>query len=388
MRQADRVSKALLTSVLAAGCTAAQVRYQPMQSGAPSAEGALGVLYLVGDAGEVNQGRDDVLAHLSADIEAVARAGAGPPVVVAFLGDNVYERGATAEPTPAELEKLGGQVRALGRAPNVRGVFMPGNHDWAKGAPDEEGRAALERQRAWLDRLSDGRDVHLVPGDGCPGPVTEEMGRAAQLVFVDTEWLLRGSEDRCGTSAGFYDRLTDTLRVSARRDVPIVVLAHHPLASGGPHGGHVAPFQRGPLLYFLATKSGAIRQDLTSTAYAAMIGGISGAITQSGARPLIQAAGHDHTLQVIRLARAGEPAYQLVSGAASRVSRSRALTGTRYAAEGYGYMRVDFLGPGARLVVFAREVDEGPVRAVFTCTLSAAAPEAECPQAHSMEAPR
>jgi hypothetical protein len=381
MARNARITAPLLAAVLTGGCIPAQVRYRAIQAPAPDAREALAVLYLVGDAGEVNEERGDVLGHLRRDIDSIARAGDGPPIVVAFLGDNIYERGATEGPSDADLEKLGGQVRALGRSANVRGIFVPGNHDWAKGASLEVGRVAIERQRAWLDRLSDGRDVALVPSDGCPGPVGEELGRAARLVFIDTEWLLRGSEDQCGTVEAFYERLTAELSESEGRGRPIVVLAHHPLASGGPHGGHVAPFQRGPLLYFLATKSGAIRQDLSSTAYRAMLRGISGSIAASGARPLVEAAGHDHTLQVIRMGGAGEPAYQLVSGAGSRSSRSGALAGTRYATDGFGYMRLDFHESGARLVVFARNIEEGPVRAVFACTLSPAAPEGECPPA-------
>lgn len=381
MGRNDRITTVLLAIVLTGGCAPAQVRYRPIGPAAPAVDAALAVLYLVGDAGEVNDERGDVLEHLRRDIDSVAHAGAGRPVVVAFLGDNVYERGATADPTATDLDKLGGQVRALGRSPNVRGIFVPGNHDWAKGAPREVGRVAIEEQRAWLSQLSEGRDVDLVPADGCPGPVGEDLGSAARLVFIDTEWLLRGSGDRCGTAEAFYDRLTTELRESAGRGRPIVILAHHPLASGGPHGGHVAPFQRGPLLYFLATKSGAIRQDLASTAYRAMRRGITRAIAASGARPLAEVAGHDHTLQVIRMEGVGEPAYQLVSGAASRSSRSGALAGTRYATDGFGYMRLDFHGSYVRLVVFAREVDAKPVRHVFTCVISSGAPEGECPAA-------
>jgi len=385
MGRTDRFTTALLAVVLMGGCTPVQVRYGTSRADVPAAEGALAVLYLVGDAGEVNQERDDVLEHLRLDIDSVASEGRGPPIVVAFLGDNVYERGATVDPSPADLEKLGGQVRALGQSPNVRGVFVPGNHDWAKGASPDVGQAAIEEQRAWLRRLSEGRDVDMVPTDGCPGPVGEDLGRAARLVFIDTEWLLRGSEDRCGPADAFYDRLTTELNESAGRGAPIVILAHHPLASGGPHGGHVAPFQRGPLLYFLATKSGAIRQDLSSTAYEAMRRGISRTIAASGARPLLQAAGHDHTLQVIRMGGVGEPAYQLVSGAASRSSRSRAVAGTRYATDGFGYMRLDFYRSYARLVVFAREIRAGPVRAVFACAITAGSPEDECPAAPLQE---
>jgi hypothetical protein len=336
-------------------------------------------LYLVGDGGEVNPDREAVLAHLRSDIEAVARGGAGPPVAVTFLGDNIYDDGAPMDPTPEEIEKLAGQVRALGSAPNVHGIFVPGNHDWAMGAPLEDGREAVARQRAWIDSMSSRQDVRFLPEDGCPGPATEDIGGLVHLVFIDTEWLLRTPEERCGSAADFYARLAADLR--AHRDQPVVVLSHHPLASGGPHAGNVSLLDRGPLIYYVAAKSGVSRQDLSSGAYTAMRQGIARAIAESGAPPLIHAAGHDHTLQVIRMAGPDEPRYQLVSGALAKSDAVRRIDGTRYATDGFGYMRLDFVGQQVQVTVFARHVSGGPVRAVFGCTLSQSAPADECPEA-------
>jgi hypothetical protein len=77
----------------------------------------------------------------------------------------------------------------------------------------------------------------------------------------------------------------------------------------------------------------------------------------------------------------GQPAYQLVSGAGSRSTNSRRIDGTRYATNGFGYMRVDVGTVRAHLTVYARGLDGGDVQTVFACTLTAAAPEAECPEA-------
>jgi hypothetical protein len=337
------------------------------------------VLYLVGDAGEVNPERADVLAHLSDDISALTRNGGGPPVVVTFLGDNIYDEGLPLEPSEEDLEKLAGQVVALGEYPAVRGVFLPGNHDWANGASTEDGRAAVERQVAWIERVSPGRDIGFLPDDGCPGPAVADIGASLHLVFIDTEWLLRTPEQRCGTADAFYARLTADLR--ANRDKRVVILAHHPMVSGGPHGGNVAPFQKGPFVYYLARRSGAGVQDLTSGRYSSMVRRLREAIASSGTTPLAQAAGHDHTLQVIRMAEAGDPAFQLVSGAGSKSERSRHIDGMRYATDGFGYMRLDFAARGVRLTVFARDVDAGPVRSVFSCDLMADASLAPCPEA-------
>ena len=71
----------------------------------------------------------------------------------------------------------------------------------------------------------------------------------------------------------------------------------------------------------------------------------------AGAPPLIYAAGHDHTLQVI----AGTSTrYVLVSGTGTfgHIDRVAALDSTRFARSASGFMRVEFLRDGrARLGV-------------------------------------
>jgi len=386
---------ASFTAVLAFGCSANRVRYASISSLAPAAGTPSAVLYLVGDAGEANAARDAVLAGLSADIDSVARAGQGPPVLVVFLGDNIYVEGAPERPSEDDLRKLSGQVQAIPRLPNVRAVFVPGNHDWGNGGPHDEGLAAVQRQRDWAASMADGRSIGFLPSDGCAGPAAEALGEAARLVFLDTEWLLRERADpRCGSPAEAYARLADTLRASGSR--PTVVVAHHPLVTGGPHGGNVSVLEWPPVAYYLAAKSGSIRQDLGSRAYTAMRREIAAAIEASDASPLVYASGHEHTLQVIRMGGADAPAYQIVSGSASRTSSVARVEGTRYASSSHGYVRLELREPGARVVVFAlpdgsdgpdaRAADGAPdvatgVRAVFACTLTSAALASECAEA-------
>jgi hypothetical protein len=362
-----------------AGCTPKQVLYEPTLGGDEAAGPLEAVLYLVGDAGEVNPEREDVLTHLSRDIDSVSEAPGAPPVVVAFLGDNIYEEGLPTEPSEEDLQKLAGQVLALGDHPGVSGVFLPGNHDWAHGAALADGRAAIARQRDWIERFTPGRDIRFLPDDGCAGPAIVDVGGSVHLVFVDTEWLLRSPERECGTAEDFYARLTQDLAANADRRT--VVLAHHPLASGGPHGGNVAPLERGPFVFYLARKSGIGVQDLMSRRYAAVVTRIREAISESGTRPLAFAGGHDHTLQVIGMDGPGTPSYQLVSGAGSRSERTMWIDGMRYAKEGYGYMRLDFGASRVVLTVFARDLDQGPVDTVFRCLLAADEAPAECPEA-------
>lgn len=380
------------TLVLVAGlswawsCTPAQARYQPVVGPSAPTEPVEATLFLVGDAGEVNPHSTAVLAHLGEEIASVASGPAAGPVLVAFLGDNLYEAGAAADNEDSDLAIIEAQVATVGRHAGVRGVFVPGNHDWSKGGADDQGREAVRLQQDWISRLGAGRAVALLPADACPGPAGVDLSPSIRLLFVDTEWLLRQPDDDCGSADDFYERLQRDLEQN--RGKRIVVMSHHPMASGGSHAGHIAPFQNGPLLYYLVRKSGASVQDLASPRYAEMIRRLEGAFAASGARPLLHAAGHDHTLQVIRLMGPGRPAYQVVSGAGSRSTNSRRIDGTRYATNGFGYVRVDFSAASARLTVYARDLEGGAVRPVFACTLTEAAPEDECPEAPTAEADR
>jgi len=367
-------------------CTAPQVRYGSAFAPAPAGVAVSATLYLVGDAGEINDHSTAVLAHLRGSIEALLRDGPPRPVVVAFLGDNLYEMGAQTDREANDLAILEAQTGALPPHPDVRGVFLPGNHDWAQGGADDLGRRAVRLQQDWISRLGSSHNVGLLPADACPGPAGLDVGPALRLVFVDTEWLLRRPADDCGDADAFYTRLLAEL--AASRSKQVVLLSHHPLASGGAHAGHVAPFERGPFFYYLWKKSGVSAQDLASGRYEEMIRRFAETVEAGGVRPLFHAAGHDHSLQVIRLSRPDQPAYQLVSGAGSRSTNSRRIDGTRFATNGFGYMRVDFTGSGTHLTVYQRELEGGPVRAVFACSLSAPGAADTCAEAPLAEPTR
>lgn len=366
----------LLAGTSTAGCTATQVEYEATLAPPPLSPSPEATLFLVGDAGEANEERSAVLAHLRSEVDAASASGV--PVVVAYLGDNIYEVGARPSALEEDLPKLEAQVEPIPARSNVRGVFVPGNHDWAKGGAAAIGRAAVQTQREWLGRIAEGRNVALLPGDGCPGPSTVELGTAAHLVFIDTEWLLREPPGECGGAESFYERLEADLQRFPDR--PIVAMGHHPMVTGGPHGGNVAPLYRGPFVFYLATKAGVSRQDLVSSSYAAMITRLDSAFLRSGNPPLVFAAGHDHNLQVIR-SEALAATYQLVSGSGSKSSNARRIDGTRYATNGHGYMRLDFLPSEVRLVVVGTTEGASFLRPIFSCVLSSSATDQSCPEA-------
>lgn len=375
------IHRALATVLITVTVTACarDTRYVALTAPPPPSAAPRAALYLVGDAGEANSARDSVLSHLRRELDTTTSRHPGLPIVVAFLGDNIYERGARARFRDEDITHLVAQAEALGSSPDVRGVFVPGNHGWSHGSGDERARAAILRQQAWVEEIGRSRDVTFLPRDACPGPAPLTLAGDIHLLFIDTEWLLRDPDDGCGSADAFYQRLETEL--ARRAEGRVVLLSHHPLATGGPHGGNVSLFERAPFIYYFAVKSGLGVQDLTSARYATMRRRLAASFAASGAPPLIHAAGHDHSLQVIGLEGDGRAAYQLVSGSASKRSAARAVDGTRFSSSAHGYMRVVFEAGSTKVAVFAQDRLDGPVRPVFACALSEDAGDTGCREA-------
>jgi hypothetical protein len=337
-------------------------------------------LYLIGDAGAPNPGGDPVLQALSRELKADQSRS-----VVVFLGDNIYPKGLPQPDQPERREaerRLSAQIATVRNA-GAAGYFVLGNHDWARHTPD--GWAAARRQEQFIDSAGGGQ-ITLKPQGGCPGPSVADIGARLRLVLLDTQWWLHtGPKPRDPTSSCPTDsesEIVDSLHGSVSRagNRLVVVVAHHPLRTGGVHGGyfgwkdHVFPLRLVasglwlplPLigsLYPAARQNGISRQDLGSPAYQRLIAGFSRAFAR--ASPALYAAGHEHNLQVI----AGGPArLELVSGGGyyGHSDRAVAVEGTKFVRKASGFARLDvpLTGP-ARLAVL--QVDSrGSSREVFS----------------------
>ncbi|MFC2170324.1 metallophosphoesterase, partial [Acidobacteriota bacterium] len=284
-------------------------------------------LFLIGDTGAPDPDFEPVLVSLESQISKDPLKS-----VVVFLGDNVYPSGLplSSDPDWAEARRrLDVQIELL-RTNKVKGIFIPGNHDWDKYGL--EGWKAIVRQEHFIKNNSKGYAL-LLPGGGCPGPVVMDVGETLRLVILDTQWWLHTKSKPLGPSsdcsaaseAQVINLLRKALHEAGSRKV--VVAMHHPLQTGGKHGGyfkwhhHIFPLRELkswlwiplPILgsvYPIARKSGISRQDLSSRAYSAMRESLRKVFIENP--PLGVAAGHEHNLQVLH----GESSrYLLISGA-------------------------------------------------------------------------
>lgn len=314
-------------------------------------------LFLIGDAGLPAPGGEPVLKALT------SQASWDPErTFVVYLGDNIYPTGLpdSAGRTREEAERiLDEQIEAV-RDAGTRGILVPGNHDWEAGAAG--GWWAIARQEAYVREHGKG-DVWVLPRGGCPGPEVLDFGEAVRLVALDTQWWLhewrKPGADRCrpGTEAGVVDSIRTALRTAGPRQV--VVVAHHPLASGGQHGGYFDwPSYLFPFHPWARQAGFFAEQDITGVTYRRLIGALTGAFRDNP--PLVYAAGHEHNLQVFRR----DPArYLVVSGAGiyGHTTPVRAITGVRYARRASGYVRLAFLRDGrVRLAVVVVDAEGKP----------------------------
>lgn len=364
-------------------------------------------LILIGDAGDADPDGEPTLDMLEARVRL-----APTRTTVVFLGDNVYETG-MPDPSPIEgtaveevldevllnlyesrrnaERRVKMQVKPV-RVRGARAIFIPGNHDWDQfGVGGWKRILALQAYIRELNASGPEGEVTLLPPDGCPGPVTVDLGKRARLIVLDTQWWLElGSKPvpddnpagcREVTEAAVLASLQREIEAAAAANRRAIVVGHHPLASHGPHGGyggpliHLFPFlMAGKYVPFyvrwlplpgLGTLAGWFRanfspnaQDFSGPGNQSMRDALDGAMAPTNARdarPLVYAAGHDHSLQVFRRDH-GVP-WLLVSGLGSHskatpVRHDASSVFAHSDAAAPGFMEIDFSTDGeARLSV-------------------------------------
>ena len=346
MKHAGRLI--LGTLALGACSSAVAVGSYParLMVGEPEPTNVEAVLFLVGDAGNASEGRSPVLAQLAAEVEYwSAELDRDSAVSVAYLGDIVYPDGVHDRghrSFPRDSVRLWNQIQvvagpsALAKA--SQGLFLTGNHDWG----NMTGEAAVARAlnlRAELDsaRAATGAQVSLLPAVDHPGPVVRDIRGNIRLIFMDTHWWIQERSDE--VKEAFFQRMEDAFVSSGDREV--ILLAHHPWASAGPHGV-VASGSRSIGLLYLLSKSGVYAQDVNAPTHGDFRARLRATFERAGKVPLVYAAGHDHSLQVLEGRSSGDPRHILISGSGSKLSSVEDTVALRYAAVKPGYMTLMF----------------------------------------------
>lgn len=324
-------------------------------------------LFLVGDGGEPYVRDNPIAKVLSARIST-----APGKTTVLFLGDNVYPAGLPSNDSHKYQlgeRSLWTQVGMI-QGPHTRGIFIPGNHDWAHWG--KRGLEYLRNQQQWLDSLNDER-ISLLPRDGCPGPVVIPLDDHTILLILDTQWFLHQHDkprdaDLCGatTTAEALSAVEDMFR--SNRGKRIIIAAHHPLITYGEHGGvftwkaHIFPLEElGQHLYIPLPVVGSLYplhrkwlghlQDTAHPLYKEFADALMNIMRQYPGS--VYVAGHEHGLQYIQK----DSTHLIVSGSASKTEYVKKKNYAVYAEDVRGFAQLSILADGTVTVAF-HQVDE------------------------------
>jgi hypothetical protein len=328
-------------------------------------------LLLLGDGGE--PGRDDATLSL------LGEWGNAHPARTAtvFLGDNLYPAGLQSAPAArAYGEKI--LLQQL-EATRSHEVFIPGNHDWGLAPFQRAARGVLRNQQEFIEK----HGATFDPKEGCPGPVALELAKPSRklaggltVIALDLNWWLLTEADRpvcqgIANTEDFIARLREELH--KRRAQNVVVVAHHPIRSGGEHGGLTRGFwtDLGVAIFYRFYTV----QDIVEPHYQDMVRVIGEVLSEDP--PLAMVGGHDHSLQIID--GGNEARLVVVSGAASNTTGVTSIEGTLFAHAHKGFVVFDFHeakeNADGALVVSVIETGRGE-RPVFSLALDLARAQA------------
>ena len=344
-------------------------------------------IILIGDAGEpAEDKKEPVLIALEKNASEIKDS-----TLIIFLGDNIYLSGLpdTEDSDRKEYERrINDQVNVVINS-EAKGIFIPGNHDWDRGS--DKGWEQIRREGKFLNDKGLEK-VSFLPLNGRPGPVVSNFGENIKIIILDSQWWLQDEGTRPEKKDSLCNFCKEDEIASALDSIIInsgnnfiVVAAHHPLSTNGPHGGHftwldhIFPLRNLneylwiPLpiigsLYPLVRGSGISSQDLPSSEYQSMKNIIENVISKYTG--LVYASGHEHALQVID---GKNENIFLVSGAGIWGHIEESLgegDNTVFSGKYEGFMMIDFLSDGNKLLSVIKVINEqGESETVFSVFL-------------------
>ncbi len=336
------------------------------------------VVFLIGDVGKSpKEGVAPALEMLEQQLKK-----AGEESTLVFLGDNIYPAGMSSKDDPekrahAEFQ-IDAQLKVLDEYKG-RPLFIPGNHDWYS-----QGIPGVERQKKYIQKkLNKGIEnkedwqEYFLPKPGCAGPDLIEINDRLVMVIIDTQWWLEDWDHSPEVNSGceiksrnsFFLAFEEVLRKHRHKNV--IIAMHHPLESGGSHGGHfparshIFPLtMANPKAYVPLPVLGSIplvlrstigiTQDIAHPKYRRMKADLMRAAKKNG--NFIFVSGHEHNLQYIQ----AERQHFVVSGSGSKKSEVKLIEGSEFAYAAKGFGRLDIYKDGSTWLSFFASDEEHP----------------------------
>ncbi|MEP4091678.1 BamA/TamA family outer membrane protein [Reichenbachiella sp.] len=286
-------------------------------------------VFLIGDAGKPKAATHN-LKVLKSHLES-----AGENATLIFLGDNVYKDGLPDKDhsdRALQEEKL---LKQLEITKNFKGktIVIPGNHDWDHSG--KEGWDRVRNQTKFVKKYFDSKEVFF-PKNGKPGPEEIQLDEGLYLIVIDWQWILHQWEKPLTNDVLVPHKVADILHdlygmMEAHKNDHVILAAHHPMYSYGPHGGkynfksHLFPLTAvNPSLYIPLPVIGSIYpvyrstagslQDIPHPKYKAIRNTLEDLLAKYP--NTVYVSGHEHSLQHIQK----NNMNYIVSGSGSKVS--------------------------------------------------------------------
>jgi DNA repair exonuclease SbcCD nuclease subunit len=333
-------------------------------------------IILIGDGGALINGKHPVASAVKNYLHPDKKT------TIVYLGDNLYRIGLPDESNVNYVLSrtvLDSQM-AVAANTAARVYMIPGNHDWAQGAP--EGWETLLRQEAYVNLMKE-KNVQFVPSEGCPGPVEIPLDKNSVMIIFDSQWFLHRYDKPgiewdcpCKTESEFMLQLSELLRKN--HDKLVIIASHHPFMSNGIHGGyfglkqHIFPFtELRKNLYIPLPVLGSIYpisrsvfgspQDISYPAYTNMVSEIR---SQANLHPnVIFAAGHDHSLQLLK----DSIHYFIVSGSGCQTSRVEDSKKSLFTRAALGFSVVEISNnKNVRVKFYSVNIDSATPKEIFS----------------------
>ncbi len=360
-----RIFQVFLFSILIISCSSSKVYYSSEAKNwndkkADTEKELIYEIYLIGDAGSPSL---DV-QHPNLKLLQNKLNQSSENSAVVFLGDNIYNYGLpnAAHPDRKFYERR--IIEQMKTVENFQGqvFFIPGNHDWENGG--ENGLKTLKRQEEFIENYLDRGNVFL-PDDGFPGPVDVKLmddddhpllKDDIRLIILDTQWWLHKHDKSYGDTGEYHlfdggDFLNEFEDVLTKRQKDfLVVAAHHPLITNGPHGGYLPPSThlKPPVfgsLYALYRRVFGFEQDVNHFKYRNMASKFRELMKQND--HLIYASGHSHSLQYFRESGKRLTQHFVVTGAGTKKSYVASGRGAEFSYAGEGFTKLKYIGDGS-----------------------------------------
>lgn len=307
-------------------------------------------IILLGDAG--HSALDPLQPSIQKIIE---RAKISPEkTTIVALGDNIYMAGyPQLEDEQAEFDEdqlesisfLDAQLEAAKQS-GAKMIFVPGNHDWYATEVDSQAQHIYDYSVQYVV------DTSFKPYSKGREPIPQSIDLdGVSIVFLDSEWLRSANNTDRKNAFTALDTILTKIRFE-QPDNLILITAHHPLETNGPHNGYITSFGYWFVINLIDLFYDVTEQDIDHADYASMVDGIN-QIT-SAYDHVIFAGGHDHNLQVFRRPFDHGPEYTIVSGAGntSKITGVWHSDNTRFALAQEGFIELNVTETGTHLSVF------------------------------------